>query len=162
MASDTVSRLCRSIAVCQPLLYSRLPVMPALSARAREALQPLERLAHLRFLADDADEVLHHVLQIVLDGVRVLARSRRDRTAPAPWRPPRSTCASSMRRRAVLLRERRGVLAGALAEDDQVRQRVAAEPVGAVQARRPLRRRRRGPARVDICVSPSTRMPPIV
>ena len=38
-------------------------------------------------------------------------------------------------RRAVLARELRGVLAGALAEHDQVRQRVAAEAVGAVDAR---------------------------
>ena len=40
------------------------------------------------------------------------------------------------RDRAVRLGERRRVLAGALAEDDQVRERVAAEPIGAVQARR--------------------------
>ena len=64
--------------------------------------------------------------------------------------------------RAVLLGEVRRVLAGALAEDEQVGQRVAAEPIGAVDARARTRRRRTGPARVDICVSASTRTPPIM
>ena len=64
------------------------------------------------------------------------------------------------RARAVLLREFRRVLAGALAEDEQVGQRVAAEPIRAVDARRAFAAANR-PGTVDICVSPSTRTPPM-
>ena len=93
---------------------------------------------HLVLLADDADEVLHHALQILLDLERILARraavERRQR--PLAWLA--STCRSSIARRAVRLRERRRMLAGTLAEHQQVRQRIAAEPVGAVDAGRAL------------------------
>ena len=89
-------------------------------------------------------------------------------------RSPRSNGASAVlhrarrprrRRRAAApccLRELRRVLAGALAEHEQVGQRVAAQAVGAVDARRRTRRRRTGPGIVDICVSASTRMPPMM
>ena len=61
------------MAVCQPLLYSRLPVMPMRSARCFELRDFVEGLLHFAFGADDADEVLHRVLQIVLDLVGVFA-----------------------------------------------------------------------------------------
>jgi hypothetical protein len=63
IASDTVSRQCKSIAVCQPLLYSRLPTMPTRSPLAQTA--SFSSAAPSRFFAHDADEVLHHRLQVV-------------------------------------------------------------------------------------------------
>ena len=45
IASDTVSRLRRSSAVCQPGLYSRLPVTPALRGRSLQRLELAERAA---------------------------------------------------------------------------------------------------------------------
>ena len=93
---------------------------------------------------------LHHVLQIVLHLIRpfgAAAGSRRVRTAPAPRCAAASTCASLICAGAVFLRELRGVFAGALAEHDQVGERIAAEPVRAVQARRRIRPRRTARAR---------------
>ena len=131
--------------------------------RARpQALEPVERLAHLRLAAHDADQVLHHVLQVVLDRVRVLAGWRRDRTAPAPRRVAASTCCWSMRRRLMARRELRGVLAGALAEHEQVRQRVATQAVGAVEAGGGLaggkQARHRGHLRVAVHANPAHRV----
>ena len=91
---------------------------------------------------------LHRLLQVLLDRVRVLAR------------PSTSNGASALRGAACTLgvgrpragsaqpaRRSRAALAGPPAEDQQVRQRVAAEPVGAVHAARAPRRRRTGPGR---------------
>ena len=170
MASDTVRRLWRSIAVCQPLLYSRLPVDAGARPRARAGPCSFSwRLAHLGFLADDADQVLHHVLQVVLDGVGVLAGRAALERRQRP-RGGRVDLRLVDRRRAVLLGERRGVLAGALAEDDQVRERVAAEAVGAVQPGRRFAGReqaraawtsacRRPPGSRPSCSASSDRLP---
>ena len=79
------------------------------------------------------------ILQRVLNLVRTLARRiafERLQRAPHRFvrlRPCRST-------RAMCLRERRGELARAFAEHEQIGQRVAAEPVGAVDARRAFAR----------------------
>ena len=77
MASDTVSRWCRSSAVCQPGLYSRCPVTAALAARAFRLANVAERLLHLRLRAHDPDQVLHHVLQRGLDSVGILPAALR-------------------------------------------------------------------------------------
>ena len=161
IASDTVSRLCRSSAVCQPGLYSRLPVTPDLGGARLQLLHALERPLHLVLAADDADQVLHHVLQLVLDLERAAGVARRARTAPAPSLTAASTCsASSAALAGVLLGVLGGVLAGALAEHEQVGQRVAAQPVGAVDARRRTRRRRTAPARAtSACRRPRARRP---
>src|SRR5439155_24786933 len=104
---------------------------------------------------DDADEVVHHLLQLGVQRVGVLAavaaaeRGERglDRGVhggPGDSRTGRTRTA------------RRRVLAGALAEDQQIGQRVAAQPVRAVHAAGHLARReqprhgRRGGLRVDL------------
>ena len=93
-----------------------------------------DRLAHLAFGADDADQALHRLLQVGLHGVGVLCRP-----AALERRGPPLLQGSIHRRRIhgrlrILPGVLRRVLAGALAEHDQVRQRVAAETVGAVDA----------------------------
>ena len=94
----------------------------------------VQRLLHLAFDAHDADQVLHLLLQLVLDGVRILAGWPRSNGssafAAALW-----TCRSSMAAGALALRELRRIFAGALAEDEQVGERIAAQPIGAMQAR---------------------------
>ena len=132
--------LSRSSAVCHPVLYSMLPVIPAFAARARSAVDLLERLLHFAFDAHDADQVLHHVLQFVLHGERILAR--------------RAALERSQRRFGgrihlalielpcpVFLGEFRGVLAGALAEHQQVGERIPAQAIRSVQTRRAFARR---------------------
>ena len=61
---------------------------------------------------------------------------------------------------AIPFREFRGVLAGPLPEYQQIGQRVPAEPVRAVQARSAFTGGEET-GHVVICVSPSTRIPPI-
>ncbi len=63
------------MAVCQPLLYWRWPVMPTWSARACKCRDLVQCLLHFAFGADDADQVLHGFLQIVLNLIRILAGS---------------------------------------------------------------------------------------
>ena len=62
--------LCRSSAVCQPALYSRLPSTLTASLAISNSRMSLERLQHLLFLTDNPDQVLHGVLQLVLHGIR--------------------------------------------------------------------------------------------
>ena len=99
-----------------------------------------ERVLHLGLEADDAHQVLHRLLEILLHLVGILA------LAAALERHERVL--DGLLRRAIvdarlpgLARVLRRVFAGALAEDDQIRERVAAETVGAVDARRALARR---------------------
>src|SRR5438270_5335307 len=81
-----------------------------------------ESLIHLRLSADDADEFLHLVLQLMLDLVRILAR---DSTVEGL----ECELGSGIHLGAidvdgcVLLRENRGVLARSPAENQQVRKR---------------------------------------
>ena len=85
--------------MCQPVLYSRWPVTPALRGACRSApAKPGQRLLHLALVADDADEVLHHALQVllnlerVLGGVAALERLERPlRRRPRPAARRRST-----------------------------------------------------------------------
>ena len=67
------------------LRRSRVPAAPG-ARRARPA--PARSSASV---ADDADQVLHAVLEVGVDGVRVLAAGR-SRTARASRRSPASTC----------------------------------------------------------------------
>ena len=96
MASETVSRLVRSRAVCQPGLYSRLPVTPTRPARSPELVEPVERARHFVLPAHDADEVLHHVLQIVLDLIRAFAVGAALERRRAPFGAAPSICAASI------------------------------------------------------------------
>ncbi len=120
-ASETMSRLCGSIAVCQPVLYSRLPATPASGRAASRPSRGPRAPAHLRFsVRTMPTQLLHHVLQVVLDSVGILAPALARRTARAPA-TRRSICwCVSMARRPCCLRVLRGELAGALAEDHQV------------------------------------------
>jgi len=62
----------------------------------------------------------------------------------------------------MILDESGRVRAGALAEDQQVRKRIPPKPVRAVQAGGALSRREEAPGTLDICVSASTRTPPMM
>src|ERR1043165_2356057 len=101
--------------------------------------EAVEGAGHFVFLADDADEVLHHVLEGVLDLVGGFAGG-----ASVEW----GECGLHRRINgglvdfdlAVVLGELGGVFAGSLAEDDEVGEGVAAEAVGAVEARGDLAR----------------------
>ena len=111
----------------------------AVHAHARGALaqlgQVLQGQRHLALAADDADHVLHHLLQVVLHPVGF-------RAAFAPLTLERSQRGAGGGidlvlvdpARATILDEARGVRAGALAEDQQVRKRVPAQPVRPVQS----------------------------
>ena len=140
------------------------PSTPTRVARSSELLQLAERLAQLVLGADDADVACCIVsCSVVLDRVRVLAaraveRSRAPRAASALDRPPgrpaaRTPCAVAYSA---------ALHAGAPAEHEQVRERVAAEAVRRRACRRATRPRRTGRARSTACVSASTRTPPIM
>ena len=62
MASETVSRLCRSSAVCQPGLKVDVARRKRICGPLFQNLEAVECLFHFVFDADDADEVLHHLL----------------------------------------------------------------------------------------------------
>ena len=132
------------MARCQPGLNCRCALHLHVLEPLPQLVELAQRLGDLVGLADDADQAVHRVLQIELQRVRVLRRvtvASGRRTAPAPaWRP-RSTASSDTCRP---FGERADVVGGAQpgapAEHQQVRQRVAAEPVGAVHAARALAR----------------------
>src|SRR5262245_36534839 len=102
-----------------------------------EALDVVERLLHFRLAPHDADQLLHHGLELLLHLVS---------PAPIGGRAALEWCQGGMsglidlggveRSEAMLPGERRCVIAGALAEDQQIREGITAQPVGSVQARR--------------------------
>src|SRR5262245_25985250 len=98
-----------------------------------ELLDPTQRLLHLAFHPHDADERLHRVLEIRLHFVWVLARvpalEWRQRILKGLLRQPIVHASLT-----VFARPLGGVLTGALAEHDQIRERVAAQTIGAVDA----------------------------
>ena len=106
-----------------------------------QVLDRFQCLLHFALHAHDAYQVLHRFLQVVLDLVRILARGavveRRERG-----------CGGVLHlgfidlRCAILAREFGSILAGALAEDQQVGERIAAQAIGAVQARSCFARRK--------------------
>ena len=104
-----------------------------------ELLDHREGLGQLLLGPDDADQVLHVRLEVLVDRVRVLAAAavleRREREV---LRREDVLVTNGGRLARRLRCARRGGLAGAASEDEQVRQRVAAEPVRAVHAARAL------------------------
>ena len=123
--SEIDSMLSRSSAVCQPLLYSMLPVIPALAARARNPAILRERLLHLALGTHDADQVLHDVLKLALHRKRILAsRSTFER------RQSRLCCGIDIRGihpgGSVGLSDFRGVLARAFPKDEKIGKRISA------------------------------------
>ena len=123
--------------MCQPALYSRLPCASTRLDPLLQALQGVQGLTQLGVVADDADLALHQILQLVLHLIGRLTAAlpveRLERGARHRLHLPLVDHAGL-----VVAGERGGVLPGALAENKQVRERVAAEPVGAVQSRRHL------------------------
>ena len=114
-----------------------------MAARSLKPLELLQRLLHFAFAAHDADQFLHHVLQLVLDLVRAFGAAawlRRAQTGRAPRLAASSICASLTVHGRIFLRELRGVFAGAFAEDEQIGERIAAETVRAVQTGRAFAR----------------------
>ena len=94
---------------------------------------PFQRALQLILAADDAHQILHQVLQIVLHLIRAfpLPLEGLERLA-APLHPPARW---SMLPGSVIFRELRRKLARALAEDHQIGQRIAAQPIRAMQSR---------------------------
>ncbi len=128
----------RSSARCQPGLNCRWPSTPTRAARSRSSPSWSSACFHLALLADDADQVVHGLLQFLVQRCTGSPPCRCPRrTARAPRRPPRRRSASAHRGTLVARgprRTRRRVQPGPAAEDQQVGERVAAEPVGAVHA----------------------------
>ena len=99
-----------------------------------ELPEDLQRVRHFLFAPHDSDQLLHPLLQLFLDligrlAVARIALERRQRPLPQ--------CLDLFlvnRDRAILLGELGGILAGPLAEDQQVGQRIAAQTVGAMQS----------------------------
>ncbi len=97
--------------------------------------QLLHRTRHLALAPHDADQVLHHPLQFMLDAVTAraviarLALERRQRGARRSFHLARVDLPC-----ATIAGEARRVRAGALAEDEQVGERVPAQPVRSMQA----------------------------
>ena len=111
--------------------------------KLREAYQ---RALHLFFAAHDADQILHHVLQLVLHFIRgdaAGAVERCERLTGDLIHLLRIDGAGAVR-----FRELRGILAGELAEHEKIGKRISTQPVGAVQAGRALRPPRKGRARL--------------
>ena len=110
--------------------------MSADADAARERAQPrqtFERPLHLRLGAHDADQVLHHVLQLVLNPVRTLAVAAGGERLDGARRGFVGL-AASMGRLRLGFGELRGEFTRAFAEHQQIRQRIAAEPIRAVDA----------------------------
>src|SRR5439155_1740870 len=116
-------------------------VVFAMAANAHPArpvaqrLEVRERALHFRFVSDDADETLHHVLQRVLDLVRSFtlraALKGLDGSLRRPFDLLRLNRAAPSR-----LGVLRGKLACALAEDEQIGKGIAAKSIGAIDPRR--------------------------
>ena len=132
------------------------------AARFSKLAESPQGLLHFLFARTMPTRSCIIVLQVLLDLVRPLGRSARS-NGRQRHRPPASTCSRvELRPRACSLANFAGVLARALAEHEQVGERIAAQPIGAVEAGGALAGRRTGPARVDIWVSASTRTPPMM
>src|SRR5581483_9765771 len=108
--------------------------IPAYRDFARAFGQPLdavERALHLFAAPHDTHQVLHHVLQLLLDLVWPLAL----RVALEEGERPALRflhLAVVDRSRAVIFRELRRMLSGELAEYQQIGERIAPQPVRAV------------------------------
>src|SRR5687768_6548748 len=116
-----------------PCVTLAMAAYPRICRARAERGNPFHRLAHLVLEPYDPDETLHRLLKIVLDCVRVLA-SRAALEWQQRFLDPALDLRIVDRRGAVGLGILSRVFAGALAEDDEVRERVAAQPVRAVDA----------------------------
>ena len=81
----------RSSARCQPGLNWRWPSTVTFFARALKRLELGERLGDLVRGADDADQVVHRLLQLRVQRVRVLGAVALERLDARPWRPRRAS-----------------------------------------------------------------------
>ena len=115
IASETVSRLLQIDRGVPSRVVFAIPAHAHPRRRAPEPAQRLERVLHLALGADDADLRLHHVLQLALQRVRVVA-ALADLERPQRRAGRRLRIGEVDRRPTVLLRELRRVLAGTLAE----------------------------------------------
>ena len=163
IASDTVSRCRRSSAVCQPGLYSRLPGTPTVRRAPLQRLELAERLLHLvlrraRCRRGPASSSCSDVLDLV----RPSRRSRRARTARARSASPSSTsrvvhASPSPFVRANFAAYSPARLPNTSRSDSELPPSRFAPCSPAAHSPHANR-----PGTVDICVSPSTRMPPIM
>ena len=135
IASETVSRLCRSRAVCQPGLYSRLPRHAGTrAARSRSFARP----SRARCISSSRRTMPTRSCIISCRSCWIWygpSSPPGARTAPAPSAPPPRPGRRGPGAGGVLLGVLGRELAGPLAEDQQVGQRIAAQPIGAVDAR---------------------------
>src|SRR5690349_22958524 len=95
-------------------------------------------LQHFFFLANDTHQVLHHVLQSMLNRIRSfasIALERRQRVFFC-----RSNFTGIDRAKSVLFGVLRGVLTSSFSKNQQIRKRIPAEPVRAMQSRAALSR----------------------
>ncbi len=127
--------------MCQPGIVLPVAGTPTSARPLAQREDSLEGASHVALVAHDADELLHHVLQIVLHLVRPFASlslSFEGRERVLRHRGDARLVDSAG---AVPACELRRMVAGPLAEHQQVGERVATEAVGAVQSRRALARR---------------------
>ncbi len=127
----------RSRARCQPGLKTPGPGHRDPGRPLLERVEALQRLPQLWLPADDADQVVHRLLQLLVHRVGVLARRHpRARTAPARSATAASTSApvTAGRSDPSPCTYSDAPSARPPAEDQQVGQRVAAQPVGPVHA----------------------------
>ena len=160
MASERSADFGRSIAVCQPLLYCRCPAIPARSARVAKLLDDFERLLHFAFRAHDADQILHRVLQLVLDLIGILAGGA---ALEGLERGVRRSLNLRVVDRcgAIVFGEFGRILARALPNTSRSESEFPPSRLAPCSpaATSPAANR---PGTVDICESPSTRTPPIM
>ena len=97
-----------------------------------ESANLAEGFGHLLFRADDAHLVLHHVLEFFLNLIGSLAAVASQGRQGVLDRGFDLT-GIDLARRPVIRREAHGVLAGAFAKDHQIRERIPAQAIGAVQ-----------------------------
>src|SRR5579885_479450 len=116
------SRVVLSIAINQHLLVSVM-----------QFYQTVESLPHFVFLPNDADQVLHHRLQVLVDRKRIFGAIR----SVSKWRE-RPVCRLVD---LLLVIRAQGILLGKFGcmpprsptEDKQVRKRISSQSIGAMQ-----------------------------
>ena len=138
MASDTVSRFFKSERGVPAGIVLAVAINGDVPGALRKFGDAVERLVHFLLAPHDADEILHHFLQIMLHLIRpfgAAAGLAPRSNGSSAWRAASSTCASLIWPGAVFLGKFRGEFAGALAEYNQIGQRISAQPVRPVQAR---------------------------
>ena len=108
----------------------------------------VELRLHLSFGPYNADIILHRLLEIALQCIGIFALAPLKR--PQRFMDHVFDFTGIDRTVLILLRELGGKFAGAFSENQKIRQRISAQSIGTVN-----------PGTRDICVSESTRIPPI-